>query len=185
MDQGHPENRVVAVNQAFVVMAEVRVVRELTVVADGHDSAVRLAMAQLGDKARIMESRALNFDRSADDAFAAVRHLMRRAFLPIGGMDATVSDWLAEAVAGNRSANDRLAVAGLRLRTDETLAVGSPVSVPQLGHWFQKTRWERGALHPALMLIPGARRVKTPMKMAGVLTRAVALPVREVMGALA
>ena len=160
---------------------ETRRVTHTRVVAETYSDAFQIVQRGLTKGDRLLQGGEVVLERKADQAQAAVRHLLRRAFLPIAGMEASVQDWVAEAMAGNPVANARLAVAGLRLRADDTLAIGSPGSVPQLRDWFARTAWPGAELHLALMALPGAKRINAPLTMAGVSSRCVALPIAVVM----
>lgn len=166
--------------QAYSFDIEVKTTRRALIVAADLPSAERGIRETLAPNERLLSGAMVALERSESEARAAVRHLLRRAFLPIAGMDARLSDWLAEAVAGNPVAQERLAIAGMRLRDDNSLAIGS-AKIPQLRDWLRQTRWAGPAFHPTLLALPGACRVQSPLRLAGVQSRCVALPLDLVM----
>ncbi len=167
--------------RVFVARIQTRRTRTVRMVAASAEAATRAAGVLLGQDDRLLSVEPLA-EKTSASAMAALRGLMARHFLALDGDAATVGDWIAAALVDPLAAeklNPQLAMAGLRVAHDpERVIVGSPVSIPLLGEWFQGSEWAGSALIQTLAAVPGA--IRRLYSMAGVKTRCVVLPFAEV-----
>lgn len=166
-----------------VTIAETRE-RRLRLAAPSHAAAQDAARAVLRPRDRILDLR-LWGERDRTACEAALDHLMTRDFLELdSGVTPTVQDWIEHAVV-YPSANEKLALAGLRVVAGEDghrLQIGSPACVPALAGWFRETAWAGSELLAVLALLDGARRIQCTF--AGVRSRSISLPLTHVLGDL-
>lgn len=163
----------------FRVDIEQRRTRRATVAALHAEAAQASAGVLLRPGDRILRVTPL-CEPGTDLGAEALRFLLDRETPGPRGAVMTVRDWIDRMAGTSRpdpmaraTAEAVLSPCGLRLEPD-ALVVGSPSSVPALAWWCRGTPFDQGALHPALMALPGARRsVRT---FAGIKSRAVAVP---------
>ena len=171
--------------QVWSVRIERRRIRHQRVIAASEADARRSAAMVLRESDRLLgvalvdtaATRAVD----AEEARAALEHLMSRDFLDLNGKPAWLRDWiaLAQSTPERRDeANKAMAMAGLRLRDDGSVAVGSPASVPTLGVWFENTPWAGSQLLVAIDALPGSSRAN--MTFGGIRSRATIIPASEV-----
>lgn len=169
--------------QAFVIRIEQRRIRHQRVLARDADAARRSAQVMLRQGDRILSALPVEDVPAALDTEAgreARDWLLNREFLDLDGCAAWLRDWL---MAARRDpdrlveVNAALSMAGLRIRDDWGLAVGSPVSIPTLAEWTEGTRWAGAGLHMALGSIPGITRAL--LTFSGVRSRTTILPASE------
>lgn len=158
-----------------VTIAETRE-RRMRLVAASHAAAQDAARAVLRPRDRILDLR-LWGERDQSACEAALDHLLHRDFLALDtGVTPTVREWVEHAVT-YPAANEKLALAGLRVTQAEDghrLLIGSPASVPALATWFQSTARAGSELLAVLALIDGARR--TQCTFAGIRSRSISIP---------
>lgn len=169
--------------QVWSIRIERRRIRHQRVIAGSEADARRSAGLVLREGDRLLGVAPVEIsatrEASADEGRAALEHLLSRDFLGLDGQPAWVRDWIALAQGARRDeANRALAMAGLRLREDGGLAVGSSASVPTLGVWFEDTPWSGSQMLAALDALPGTSRAN--MTFGGIRSRATIIPASEV-----
>jgi hypothetical protein len=163
--------------RAFAVTYEEKRTRRVQVAAPSADLARAQMVALLHPGCRVVDVRAADEpDVAEGEAQRALTHLLDRPYLSHDGQTQLVADWLDRGTTPDLrdAVNGRLALAGLRLLSEASLAVGSPVSVPTLRLWFGNGPWAGSRLLAVLATVPGARR--SNMSFGGVRSRAVILP---------
>lgn len=115
----------------------------------------------------------------------ALAHLRAKDYFDWQDRPQCVEDWLLRAVQpGMRDrVNPILALAGLRVMQDGSVAIGSPSSIPTLHGWFRTTPFDGAALMNVLGALPGARRAG--LTFAGCRSRVIVLPFAIVVPAVA
>jgi hypothetical protein len=171
--------------QIWSLRIEKRRIRHQRVIAGSEAEARRSAALVLREGDRLLGAALVETTVArpvdTEEGRAALEHLLSRDFLDLDGQAAWLRDWLRLAQddpSRRDEANRAMAMAGLRLREDGALAVGSPASVPTLGVWFESTPWAGSQLLAALDALPGASRAS--MTFGGVRSRATVIPASEV-----
>jgi hypothetical protein len=168
--------------QVYAVTITEQRERRIRLAAASREGAIEAARAVARPKDRVVDVR-LWGERDTRAGEEALSHLLSRDYLTFdgkpyaGGIAPTVGDWLTRAAGGLLAANERLALAGLRV-LERRVFVGSPSSIPALAGWFRGTAWEGPELLAVLALLPGALR--TNCTFAGLRSRAVSLPMESV-----
>ena len=134
--------------------------RRVRVAAHTAEQAMMAAKSVLKPGARLLDCR-LWGERDRAASHRALTHLINHDFLPFGGdpsVTPTVLDWIERAASGDDpAANDRLALAGMRV-VDDRLLIGSPASIATLAEWFRDTQWAGSELLSVLALFDDALR---------------------------
>lgn len=109
-----------------------------------------------------------------------------RDLVALGGGGAMVEITAEDRARAARTANEKLAKAGLRVRgageAAQLFIANQPI--PGLAKLFEHSRWSRGVWSQSSRRVPGAEPASNPLRLAGQRTRGVYIPLTSIGGIL-